>query len=50
MTNKTCKCECRAVSSANLFPMFVAERVAVLKTGPICVGGNVQKSGHEHFQ
>lgn len=36
--------------SANLFPMFVAESVAVLKTGPICVGGNILKAGPEHFQ
>lgn len=36
--------------SANLFPMFVAESVAVLKTGPICVGGTVQKAGPEYFQ
>ena len=36
--------------SANLFPVFVAESVAVLKTGPVCVGGNVQKAGPEHFQ
>lgn len=30
--------------------MSVAESAAVLITGTICVGGNVQKADPEHFQ